>query len=115
MDIKLILIVLSFFVFIPLPNWLKAKQNKKQLAYWNSWLSNKDSHESYLTKYPNSNQEVQCFFCGETKTFTQVVARVPKKIEWGFFNTRESEKQIDFISYYCHRCNSELFRHSHEV
>ena len=107
--------LMTFLIFITLPNWLKARENKKKLDYWNEWLKNLDSHSSYLKKYPTEDNLIRCFYCQNEKQTTQVKAAIPNEIEFRFLNNIEDNKQVHYVSYYCSKCQCELFRHSHLV
>lgn len=113
---KIIFWAAIFFTFYyPVPNFLKIVDFKKKNKFWNEWLSRGLSHEEYVHKYHQDKDNVVCHFCNFEGRGHQLHQALPKEMTFGGIQNSISDKKIHFLSFYCSRCGSELYRHSHEV
>lgn len=107
--------LLFFLFYYPIPNILKVSYFKKKKRFWENWLNRGLSHHDYVEKYLQHNQKITCYFCGDRNQGHQLHQALPKNISFGFIENNINDKNIHYLSHHCSRCNSELFRHSHEV
>jgi hypothetical protein len=107
--------LLFFLFYYPLPNFLKISHFKKKKKYWEDWLTKGLSHQEYVEKYLQQNEAIKCYFCGDSNQGHHLHQALPKNISFGFIENTINSKNIHYLSHFCARCNSELFRHSHEV
>ncbi|MEO0047481.1 MAG: hypothetical protein RLZZ410_440 [Pseudomonadota bacterium] len=113
---KIVFWVTIFFIFYyPIPNLLKILDFKKKNKFWNEWLSRGLSHEEYIQKHHQDKDNAVCYFCNFERRGHQLHQALPKEITFGGIQNSISDKNIHFLSFYCSRCGSELYRHSHEV
>lgn len=108
-------IILFFSIYYPFSNLLKISYLKKKKRFWDDWLTKGISHEQYVEKYQQQNEEISCSYCNATKQGHQLEQALPKEVKFGFIENTISDKKVHYLSHYCARCCSQLFRHSHEV
>ena len=107
--------VLIFIFYYPVPNFQKIYLHKKNKAKWDRWLSGNLSHEEYVTKYPGQEQGITCHFCSSTRQGHQLHQAIAKSMHFGFIENKINSKNTHYLSHYCSRCGSELFRSHHDV
>jgi hypothetical protein len=106
---------LILFLYYPFSNLLKVIHHKKNKLKWDQWLKGNLSHEEYIQNHPNSDQKITCHFCMETRQGHQLQHAMPKSMGFGFIENKIDSKSTHYLSHYCSRCGSELFRSSHDV
>jgi hypothetical protein len=113
---KAFFFVMLFFAFYyPVPNFLKILDFKKKNRYWSSWLDRGVSYEKYLDKYSQDRESFSCYFCKNDKHGHQLHQILPKSVTFGIIENTINSKNIHYLSHYCSKCGSELYRHCHEV
>jgi hypothetical protein len=108
-------VMLFFSFYYPLPNFLKILDFKKKVKYWNAWLDRGLSHQKYLEKYSQNSESLSCYFCKNDKHGHQLQQVLPKSVTFGLIENTINSKNIHYLSHYCSKCGSELYRHCHEV
>jgi uncharacterized protein VirK/YbjX len=102
-------------LYFPIPNILKIISHKKSTKKWQKWLTQHMSHEAYIQKYPSTNNEIICHFCGSNRQGHQLHQALPKSMNFGFMDNKVDSKNTHYLSHHCSRCGSELFRSHHDV
>jgi len=107
---KIVIGPLLFLILMIFANYFWFRHLKRQAKKWNEWLGKKPSKQEYLNQNSlNGNEQILCSFCSGSRLNSRIQIFIPLDIEHGlFFNRLGGEKK--FVSYYCSKCGTELFR-----